>query len=74
VALVWQVLTFLLPMGLVLGLWHAVIPAAVLSAGLLGRSSRLAAIFPGVAPVCDRSPQAEKTRPHATFWTAISAA
>jgi hypothetical protein len=28
VALVWQVLTFLLPMGLVLGLWPAVLPAA----------------------------------------------
>jgi len=35
VALVWQVLTFLLPMGLVLGLWHAVIPAAAIWAGLL---------------------------------------
>jgi len=28
VALVWQVLTFLLPMGVVLGLWAAVLPAA----------------------------------------------
>lgn len=28
VALLWQVLTFLLPMGLVLGLWSAVLPAA----------------------------------------------
>lgn len=28
-ALAWQILTFLLPMGLVLGLWPAVLPAAV---------------------------------------------
>lgn len=28
-ALVWQVLTFLLPMGLVLGMWSSVVPAAI---------------------------------------------
>lgn len=33
-ALVWQILTFLIPMGLVLGLWSAVLPATVLWAGL----------------------------------------
>jgi len=27
VALVWQMLTFLLPMGVVLGMWASVIPA-----------------------------------------------
>jgi Na+/proline symporter len=30
IALLWQVLTFLLPMGLVLGMWKAVIPAAII--------------------------------------------
>lgn len=30
VALVWQILTFLLPMGIVLGMWSAVIPASLL--------------------------------------------
>lgn len=29
-ALVWQVLTFLLPMGLMLGMWASVAPAALL--------------------------------------------
>lgn len=33
-ALVWQVLTFLIPMGMVLGMWSSVVPAAVLWAGL----------------------------------------
>lgn len=28
-ALVWQILTFLLPMGMVLGLWRSVVPAAI---------------------------------------------
>ncbi|HRE05164.1 MAG TPA: hypothetical protein PKX00_06120, partial [Opitutaceae bacterium] len=34
VALAWQILTFLLPMGLVLGLWSAVLPAAAVWAAL----------------------------------------
>lgn len=33
-ALAWQILTFLIPMGLVLGLWASVLPATVLWAGL----------------------------------------
>jgi SSS family solute:Na+ symporter len=35
IALLWQVLTFLLPMGLVLGMWRAVVPAAIIWALLL---------------------------------------
>lgn len=34
VALLWQVITFLIPMGAVLGMWTSVLPAAVLWAGL----------------------------------------
>lgn len=33
-ALLWQILTFLIPMGLVLKMWGSVVPAAVLWAGL----------------------------------------
>lgn len=33
-ALVWQLLTFLLPMGMVLGLWSSVVPAGLAWAGL----------------------------------------
>jgi solute:Na+ symporter, SSS family len=32
--LVWQIVTFLLPMGVVLGMWRSVVPAAILWIGL----------------------------------------
>lgn len=34
ITLLWQIVTFLLPMGLVLGMWSSVVPAAILWVGL----------------------------------------
>jgi hypothetical protein len=34
VALLWQILTFLIPMGAMLGLWSSVLPAILLWGGL----------------------------------------
>ena len=49
-ALVWQLLTFLLPMGAVLGMWSAVTPAAALWAALAWYLWRAPETEPAVLP------------------------